>query len=325
MKSSSKRFGKRNNVRSNSLFNFVVLIIFLFSSQYCSDPAGPVDPGISDDSRGIAYVSDWQGNFEIYTIKEDGSGLQRITNNTFFDSGPYWSPDGRKILFMSTRDGNFEVYIMNADGSNQQRLTNNPGFDGFPTWSPDGSKIGFSSDRNGNSDVYVMDVTNYQAANISDMVFGEIHQITTNLAEDYRCAWSPDGSKIAFESDRDNDIEIYIMNSDGSNQERMTTIHGDDQNPSWSPDGNFIAFNSMRNSSTAFDILKVNVSDKSITEITNFAGQEEEPVWSPDGTKILYSTQRSLNIIDSDGSNSRRLTEVKFLTAGGVWCQAPIM
>jgi hypothetical protein len=84
----------------------------------------------------IAFVSNRDGNWEIYVMNADGSGVTRLTNNPANDLRPSWSPDGKHIAFVSNRDGNLEIYVMNADGSGQINLTNNPAEDWFPSWSP---------------------------------------------------------------------------------------------------------------------------------------------------------------------------------------------
>ena len=105
----------------------------------------------------IAFVSDRNGNPEIYVMNINGKNQRRLTKNRSDDWSPSWSPDGKRIVFSSRRDGNREIYVMDADGGNQQRLTNNRHPDGSPSWSPDGKHIVFSSQRDGNGEIYVMD------------------------------------------------------------------------------------------------------------------------------------------------------------------------
>ena len=90
----------------------------------------------SPDGRKIVFVSDRDGNLEIYVMNADGSGQRNLTRHPGYDSDPEWSPDGRKIAFATKREGNFEIYVMNADGSGQHNLTRNPAPDRFPVWSP---------------------------------------------------------------------------------------------------------------------------------------------------------------------------------------------
>ncbi|MFN8576453.1 MAG: DUF5050 domain-containing protein [Candidatus Sericytochromatia bacterium] len=170
-------------------------------------------------------------SFKIYVMNADGTNQTKLTENSFEDESPKWSPDGSKIAFVSKRDGNSEIYVMNSDGTSSIRLTNSPTFDIMPAWSPDGSKIAFRSDRDGNPEIYVMssDGTN-------------LKRVTKNLSSDESPAWSPDGNKLLFVSRRDNiknaneDFvnEIYVMNSDSSNITRLTNNNEDDNSPSWS-------------------------------------------------------------------------------------------
>ena len=93
-------------------------------------PAADTSPVWSADGARIAFVSERDGNPEIYVMNADGSGQTRLTNDAAADSAPAWAPDGTRILFTAARDGNPELYTMNANGSNQTRLTNNTVVDG---------------------------------------------------------------------------------------------------------------------------------------------------------------------------------------------------
>ena len=128
----------------------------------------------------IAFISERDGNKEIYVMNSDGSEQKNLTNNPAGDYSSSWSPDGKKIAFTSGRDGNGEIYVMNADGSEHKRLTNNRAFDMFPSWSPDGKKIAFQSKRDGNGEIYVMN---------SDGT--EQKRLTNNPALDFLSSWLP--------------------------------------------------------------------------------------------------------------------------------------
>ena len=120
-----------------------------------SNAATGTDPSWCGNER-LTYVSDRDGNLEIYIMLADGSEQTRLTENFAADTDPSCSPSGNQIAYTSTRDGNKEVYVMNLNGSAQQRLTTNDASDGRPAWSPDGTQIVFGSDRDGNQEIYLM-------------------------------------------------------------------------------------------------------------------------------------------------------------------------
>ena len=120
---------------------------------------------------------------------------------------------------------------MNADGSGQTRLTNNDAWDQFPSWSPDGSRIAFRSYRDGDYDIYVM---NADGSGLTNLTNNAGRHYSARRSPD-SARWSPDGSRIAFESVRDGNDEIYVMNADGSGQTRLTDNDAMDWWPSWGP------------------------------------------------------------------------------------------
>jgi Tol biopolymer transport system component len=94
-----------------------------------------MSPAWSPDGTKIAFDSNRGGNFEIYIMYADGTGVARLTNDPANDFAPTWSADGTMIAFDSVRDGNSEIYAMNADGTGVVRLTISPGLDFEPAWS----------------------------------------------------------------------------------------------------------------------------------------------------------------------------------------------
>ena len=248
----------------------------------------------------IAFGSRKDGDFEIYAMNADGSGLVQLTDNRRQDFDPSWSPDGRRIAFVSEVDGNREIFAMSADGSNQTRLTNSSANDHDPSWSPDGRRIAFTSERNGNQEIYAMN------ADGSGVV-----RLTNNSARDSQPSWSPDGRRIAFVSERDGNREIYAMNADGSNQTRLTNRSAADATPSWSPDGRRIAFASNRDGN--WEIYAMSADGSNQTRLTNRSSSiDVAPSWSPDGRRIAFESEGGgsdeIYAMNADGSGVRRLT-----------------
>jgi Tol biopolymer transport system component len=119
-----------------------------------------------------------------------------------------------------------------------------------------------------------------------------------------------DAAKIAFDSNRDGNFDIYVMDVDGYAQTRLTNSPADDQYPTWSPDGMNIAFESGRDGNLEIYVMHADGSDQ--LRITNHPAGDYMPAWSPDGSKIVFASERDGNpeiyIMDSDGSNQTRLT-----------------
>jgi Tol biopolymer transport system component len=251
----------------------------------------------------IAFASARNGNFEIYAVSPDATGLTRLTADPGTDSDPAWSADGTRIAFQSTRDQNDEIYLMGADGSGQTRLTTSPGNDQNATWSPGGRSLAFLSTRDGDSEIFVM---NEDGTGQS--------QLTTNTVADATPAWSPDGSKIAFRSERDGNSEIYVMNVDGTLATRLTTSASADVSPCWSPDGRMIAFATDRDGN--YEIYLMNADGSGQSRLTRNLDTDLDPAWSPDGRYIAFTTNRDGNneiyVMNADGSAPTRITTSAF-------------
>jgi Tol biopolymer transport system component len=228
-------------------------------------------PTWSPDGSQIAFVSDRDGNPDVWVMDSDGSGAVNITNHVAKDHSPAWSPDGEWIAFASVRDSLYwELYLMRPDGSDVQRLTWwEDASDLSPTWSPDGSRLAFASKRDGNWEIYTMDRDG------SNLV-----RLTDDPADDDNPAWSPDGSRIAFSSTRDGFAEIYVMPVGGGQAVNVSnapfsTEHG----PTWSPDGGRIAFYSDRDGEWDIYVMASDGSD--VVKLTGDTSNDQVPAWRP--------------------------------------------
>ena len=209
-----------------------------------SDEVIPPEPTTTGGGAGqIAFSSDRTGLPQIWIINVDGTGLKQITEVQGGACQPDWSPDGQKLVFTSPCDGDYETYqgsglsIIDADGSNLTPLPIQGLGDYDPKWSPDGTKIAFTSlKKSDRPQILVWDLPDQTVQTLSMEDFRDIQP-----------SWSANGSIIVFVSTRNGPYQIWTMNSDGSNQLRIS-VSGSlkDTKPVFSPDNRNLVFNQSK-------------------------------------------------------------------------------
>jgi hypothetical protein len=246
----------------------------------------------------IVFVSNRDGNPEIYSMNVDGSDVIRLTNDPAVDDTPVLSPDGTKIAFRSFRVPDGDVFVMNADGSNVVNLTNFPAAnDGRPSWSPNGSQLCYESGRSGIFNIHRM------AAN-----GGSVAQLTESGG--FFCSWSPLGDQIAFTSERTGNREVFVMDADGNDETNITNNPAEDALEAWSPDGSKLAFDTLRDGN--YEIYVMNPDGSNPVNLTNNPNFDLQPRWLTDGSKIAFQTTRDGNseiyLMNPNGTGQTNIT-----------------
>ena len=287
-----------------------------------SVPALAALPG---ENGRIAFVSQRDGNEEVYAMNADGTNQTRLTHNASTiltdatagrDLLPSFLPDGGRVAFTSRRPventhpggGIDEVYLMDAqdrdgvpEGDNLTRLTGD--IEGMQhnfqaAFSADGTKVVFVGlwNETGTNEIYLTDFVDADGTNPARLT-GSVRQLTNNALIDRFPAISPDGAKIAF-SRRDGTDDIWMMNTDGTGQTNLTNAPGNDLHPNFSPDGTKVVFSSNRRApdgTTDSEIYVMNADGSNLRPLTNNSVTDESPVFSPDGTKIAFTSTRNGN------------------------------
>jgi Tol biopolymer transport system component len=245
----------------------------------------------------IAFVSNRDGNDEIYVMNADGSNQVRLTSHPASDLEPDWSPDGRSIAFTSGRTGQFAIHVMNADGSGMRLL----GEGIQPSWSPDGSRLAFLS----GGSVWVMNADGSGQRRITNPASdtnrrGPVGERMVAVG-DIRPQWSPDGASIMFERGYDSPfVQIaFTVSPSGGPVHLISEFIGVVSVDDWSPDATMLAGSSMSPGLCCI-ILGPSVFVIDVAGAPGFSlprpvdlPTQFEPVWSPDGTALALTASRS--------------------------------
>ena len=206
-----------------------------------------------------------------------GRDLQRLTSAPGYDAEATISPDGKTIVFTSLRDGDLEIYTMKIDGTNIQRLTDTIGYDGGPFFSPNSKRI----------------------------VYRANHPQTKEEIKAYQDLL---GKNIVEPSN----LEIFVMNADGSGQRQVTANGASNFAPFFHPDGRRIIFSTSfsttprKKGRPAFHLHLVHDDGAELEQITFKGHFNSFPMFSPDGTKLVWvsdrnaTTPREFNIFLAD-------------------------
>ena len=228
----------------------------LYSSTFAAGAACPPPPDYS-----LGYVWPIYNTYAIYTSKPDGSDLKVLTNAPGYNAESTITRDGKHIVFTSTRNGDLDIFTMDADGSNVKQLTHELGYDGGPFWSYDGKKI----------------------------VYRAEHPQTPEQIKDYRDLY-------ARGMIRPGNLEIWVMNADGSGKHQVTHNGAANFAPYWFPDNKRIIFASNvgnQKDPAGFDLYMVNEDGTGLQQITTYPGFDAFPMFSSDGKRLVWGSNRN--------------------------------
>ena len=275
-----------------------------FADEIISRLSGGL-PGVA--STKIAFVSGRSGNKEIWVMDYDGANQHPVTSLRTIALTPRWSPDGLRIAFTcyaQTRERitSAQICLYSLETEKQVAFLRFTGTNSSPAWSPDGTQLMFMSSMHGDPELFT-----------SDLNGRNLKRITYSAGVDTSPAWNPKtGQLVAFVSDRGGIPQLYIMNADGSNTERVILEDmGYVIDPAWSPNGQLLAF-SWRRPTGNYDMYVMDIATRRLVELTRDAGRNERPCWAPDGRHIVFESTRTgtrqVWTMLADGSQPRQLT-----------------
>ena len=255
--------------------------------------AACTDTNLTGPSAGsggtIVFASDRDGSsFEIWRVGGDGRGLRRLTNDADHnDLAPVLSRDGRRIAWERevTAPGQgvvaVEIWVMNADGTDAHAVVANGSENRSPSWDASDTGLVYASYVGGDFDIWRVPLDAQARPS------GAAVNLTHSPYADQWPRVSPDGSRIVFQTNRDLDFEIYVMNADGSVPMNLSNSGADDRFPTWAPDGSAIVWSRY---DASFDLWSMSPDGGGQHAVVSTPYDELSPSVSPDGRNVAFQT-----------------------------------
>lgn len=231
----------------------------------------------------IAVAMSGAGAHEIAAVDADGARTAVLTKMGSDCLLPAFSPSGSEIAFTSFARNNPDLWVVSSAGGRARRVSQKPGLNTGAAWTSDGRGIVLTMSFDGNSELYRISAGD-----------GSIQsKLTSSPAIDSSPSLSPDGSQIAFVSNRQGSPQIFVMPASGGSPKRVTFQGKYNQTPRWNPrpDKPLIAFTG-RDERGVFDIFVLDMRSGKIDRVTQSKGSNMDPAWSPDGRLLVYASSR---------------------------------
>ena len=274
-----------------------------------SEAVAHLAPRWSPDGEKIVFQNQERTKFNVLVVDLRTKAIHWITNDLSVNLQPVYSSSGKFIYFTSYRSGGLNIWRVptQQDATNTgalQQVTTGPGQDLEVAISRDGTRLAFATLKQ-NADIWKLPVSPQ-----SGLPTGEPQPVIATTREDSRGAWSPEGRDIAFNSDRDGDMNIWLFSGRDATVRKLTTGPGGDFQPNWAPDGKHIVFFSSRSGTP--NIWQVDVASGVLKQLTNTPSVDINPFYSPDGRWIAFQSDRSgrleVWLMATDGSGARQLS-----------------
>jgi Tol biopolymer transport system component/DNA-binding winged helix-turn-helix (wHTH) protein len=238
-------------------------------------------PAFSPDGSSIAFASGPIGavSGDLFVVKVDGGQPSRLTSN---NSGgpPAWTEDGTEIIYSSSSKGAPSLWRIPASGGTPQRVAAAGADAYYPSISHTGNQLAYQA-LNQWDTIWRLDLKDERHAK------GPPVRLLSGRGGTWRPSYSPDGKKIAFESDRMGYSDIWMCDSDGFNCVQLTSLHGLTGTARWSPDGRYISFETI--AQDYYHVGLIELPDGTPHMLATFPGENTgAPSWSRDGAWLYF-------------------------------------
>lgn len=280
-----------------SRFAFLSSVVALALCGACQLPSRA-----APEPERLTYSSYRPAGWDLYLLDGAGTEARRLTVHPSLDYDGVFSPDGRWVVFASERTGDPSLFVLDLElGGEPRLLVRGEGMQDQATISPDAGTIVFVSTHGGDADLYSLPFRPEETQALE-----AARNLTRHPGGDFRPAFSPDGQQIAFSSDRDGaparlpsipfaiqeEGDIYLMDTDGGEVERMTHAPGWDGSPSWSPDGASLLFYSERGAGAPYRVHSLELASGELVAVTPESIPALSPALRSDGS-VLFSTWKA--------------------------------